>query len=112
MTYEEFQHLARLSIVGSLDEDESELFCAGRLEFGSRAESFIAECRKLNLIFALSLRPMPPNSATKEKLLARIRALPKKNSGDDRDEPETPFRAFLGHERFRVDARYPGSQEF
>jgi len=73
MTYKEFQQLARLFIVGSLDEEEMERFCSGRLQFGHRAEEFILECRKLNIVFALSLRPMPPAPSTKARLLARIR---------------------------------------
>ena len=76
MTYEEFQHLARLYVVGALDEEEREQFRAGRMVFGPRAEAFIRECRKLNAAFALSLRPMAPRPETKQKLMERIRATP------------------------------------
>ncbi len=77
MNYEDFQHLARLFVVGALDEDELEEFHTGKRLFGSRAEEFIAECRKLNAVFALSLTPKPPLPETKAKLLARIRATPR-----------------------------------
>ncbi len=74
MSYEEFQQLARLFIVGTLDDDEMDRFSAGRLLFGEQAEAFIGECRNLSAIFALSLQPKPPRPETKAKLLARIRA--------------------------------------
>lgn len=81
MFFEEFQHLARLYIVGALDPDEMEQFCAGRQAFGAEAEAFIDECRKLNAVFALSLRPCEPDPRTKGKLLARIKeaSAPKEN---------------------------------
>ena len=72
MHFEEFQHLARLSIVGALDPDELAQFQAGRREFGAAAEAFLDECRKLNAVFALSLRPCAPDPRTKARLLARI----------------------------------------
>ena len=72
MNYEEFQHLARLSVVGALDPDEWTQFQAGRREFGAQAEVFLDECRKLNAVFALSLRPCAPDPRTKARLLARI----------------------------------------
>lgn len=73
MNFEEFQHLARLSVVGALDPDELAEFEAGRCQFGPEAERFIQECRKLNAVFALSLRPCEPDPRTKERLLERIR---------------------------------------
>jgi len=73
MTFEDFKHLARLYIVGALDDDEMARFRSGRKLFGKSAEDFINECRKLNAAFALSLQPAQPNPATKEKLLAKIR---------------------------------------
>ncbi|MEI6562660.1 MAG: hypothetical protein WCO68_11380 [Verrucomicrobiota bacterium] len=72
MNFEEFQHLARLSIVGALDPEEAAQFQAGRREFGAEAEAFLAECRKLNAVFALSLRPCEPDPRTKARLFARI----------------------------------------
>jgi len=76
MNFEEFQHLARLSIVGALDPDELAQFQAGRLEFGAEAEAFIDECRKLNAVFALSLRPCAPDPRTKARILAQIKRTP------------------------------------
>ena len=64
--------MARLSIVGALDPDEMAQFRAGRLEFGAEAEAFLDECRKLNAVFALSLRPCAPDPRTKARLFARI----------------------------------------
>ena len=81
MNYDEFQHLARLYVVGALDEDEMDLFCEGRLLFGDQAEDFIGECRKLNAMFALSLCPLNPHPSTKQKLLARIGDSPTANRG-------------------------------
>jgi hypothetical protein len=72
MMFEEFQHLARLSVVGALEPDEQLLFQAGLREFGKAAEEFLRECRKLNAVFALSLRPCPPDPRTKARLMARI----------------------------------------
>jgi len=72
MLFEEFQHLARLSVVGALDPDEEEQFLAGRQAFGAQAEAFIDECRKLNAVFALSLHPCDPDPRTKGKIFARI----------------------------------------
>jgi len=72
MNFEEFQHLARLSIVGALDPDEMAQFRVGRMEFGAEAEAFLDECRKLNAVFALSLRPCAPDPRTKARLFARI----------------------------------------
>lgn len=87
MTYKEFQHLARLFIVGSLDEEEMERFCSGRLQYGLRAEKFIFQCRKLNAVFALSLRPMPPAPSTKRRLLDRIREQRADFFARDSDQP-------------------------
>jgi len=73
MTFEEFQHLARLSVVGALEPDELLLFEAGRGQFGATAEEFLKECRKLNAVFALSLRPCDPDPRTKARIMARIK---------------------------------------
>ena len=82
MQFEEFQYLARLSIIGKLDPDELEQFMAGRREFGKRAEACINECRKLGTALALSLCPCEPNPMTKEKLFAKIRQSGSPNSGN------------------------------
>ena len=74
MNFEEFEHKARLYVVGALDAEETTGFQAARKEFGQRAEDFIRECRKLSSLFALSLRPQTPKPDAKEKLLARIQA--------------------------------------
>lgn len=72
MHFEEFQHLARLYIVGALDSEEMAQFCEGREAFGAEAEAFLKECRKLNAVFALSLRPCEPDPRTKGRLFSRI----------------------------------------
>jgi hypothetical protein len=73
MNFEEFENLARLFVVGALEDGEEEAFHEARQEFGRRAEDVIAEFRKLNSVFALSLRPHPPHPETKRKLLQAIR---------------------------------------
>lgn len=69
-----FEHLARLYVVGALDEDELQEFERLRSEGGEGAEQFIAECERLSEAFALSLRPTAPDMTTKKKLLDRIRS--------------------------------------
>jgi len=69
-----FEHLARLYVVGALDEDELLEFERLRVEGGEEAERFICECERLSEAFALSLRPSAPCVTTKQKLLDRIRA--------------------------------------
>ncbi|HEX4084847.1 MAG TPA: hypothetical protein VHY22_08050 [Chthoniobacteraceae bacterium] len=73
MNFEEFENLARLYVVGALEDGEDEAFRDARQEFGERAESTIAEFRQLNSVFALSLLPHPPHPDTKRKLLEAIR---------------------------------------
>jgi hypothetical protein len=73
MNFEEFENLARLYVVGALEDGEEEAFQEARQEFGSQAEELIAEFRQLNSVFALSLRPHPPHPDTKRKLLHAIR---------------------------------------
>lgn len=72
MSFEDFQHLARLYVVGALDEDELLAFEAARRSLGEKAEEFIKECRQLSAAFALSLRPQAPRKDAKEKLLELI----------------------------------------
>jgi hypothetical protein len=74
MTFEEFEHLARLSVMEALDATELAAFRAARGEFGERAEAAIRDCRRLNAALALSLRPLPPDPATREHLLKLISA--------------------------------------
>jgi hypothetical protein len=73
MNFEEFENLARLYVVGALEDGEEEAFQEARQEFGTRAEDLIAEFHQLNSVFALSLRPHPPHPDTKRKLLRAIR---------------------------------------
>ena len=75
MSFEEFENQARLYVVGALDSEETENFQHARAEYGGRAEDFINECRKLNSVFALSLRPKKPKPDTRERLLAQIREI-------------------------------------
>ena len=72
MNFEEFENLARLYVVGALEDGEEDAFLDAREAFGPRAEELIAEFRQLNSIFALSLRPHPPHPDTKRKLLRAI----------------------------------------
>jgi anti-sigma-K factor RskA len=73
MSFEEFENLARLYVVGALEADEIEEFRQVRQKLGRRAEEIISDCRKLNAAFALSLHPREPHPETREKLLDRIR---------------------------------------
>lgn len=73
MSFEDFEHLARLHVVGALDPEESREFEAGRTEFGDRAETCLHECLSLNAAFALSLRPRAPRGDAKERLMGLIR---------------------------------------
>ena len=73
MNFEEFENLARLYVVGALENGEEDAFQDARREFGDRAEKIIAEFRQLNSVFALSLCPHPPHPDTKRKLLQAIR---------------------------------------
>lgn len=74
MNFDEFQHLARLYVIGALDEEEMSSFEHGRKAFGPRADRFLTECRRLSSIFALSLHPQPPARDAKKKLMSLIRA--------------------------------------
>jgi len=83
MNFEEFENKARLYVLGALDEEETEHFQKARVLFGHRAEDFIKECRKLNSVFALSLRPNMPKPETKARLMAKIREAIKKSGSCD-----------------------------
>ena len=74
MNFEDFQHLARLYVVGALDGEEMVLFERGRQQWGATADSFVHECRDLNAAFALSLRPKAPRSDGKSRLMSLIAA--------------------------------------
>jgi len=92
MNFDEFENLARLYVVGALDEEEMELFLKARKELGLRAEATITEFRRLSSVFALSLRPHAPKPDTKHKLLARIRESIGQDSERDGTELNELFR--------------------
>ncbi len=73
MTFEEFQNLARLYVVGALELDELSQFGEGLRHFGEAAEEYVDECRRLESVFALSLCPAPVKEDAKARLLAMIR---------------------------------------
>lgn len=72
MNSEQFESKARLFVLGALDEDELQEFESARCDFGPEGEGVIRECERLSSMFALSLRPTPPQPATKERLLSMI----------------------------------------
>ena len=74
MSFEEFQSLARMYVVGALDEDELTAFEQARQEHGEEAERCIAECERLASAFALSLQPQKPAPHARRDLLSRIAA--------------------------------------
>jgi hypothetical protein len=73
MSFNEFEHKARLYVVGALDEEETAEFLDARREFGAVGDELIRESQKLAAAFALSLRPQPVPPETKQRLLAMIR---------------------------------------
>jgi hypothetical protein len=72
MNFEEFETKARLYVLGAMDDDEMAEFEKVRQEFGLEGEKVIRECERLNSVFALSLRPVAPQPATKQRLLSMI----------------------------------------
>jgi hypothetical protein len=89
MNFEEFENLARLYVVGALEDGEEEAFQEAREDFGDLAEELIAEFRQLNSVFALSLHPHPPHPDTKGKLLRVVRRSMHVTEHVE-DLPETP----------------------
>jgi hypothetical protein len=73
MSFEEFQNLARLFVIGALDPDETERFESARRDFGQRAEDFILECYSLSEAFALSLKPAKSSEQIKSRLMEMVR---------------------------------------
>lgn len=73
MNFEAFENLARLYVIGALDDREHAEFEQARAEFGPKAEALITECQQLNAAFALSLRPRAPKTDAKSKLMNLIR---------------------------------------
>lgn len=72
MKFDEFEHLARLHVIGALEPADRQPFEHARKHFGEQAEAFLKECRRLNAVLALSLQPLPPSSETRERLLKMI----------------------------------------
>lgn len=72
MNFEAFENLARLYVIGALDDREQADFEQARADFGPRAEALISECQQLNAAFALSLRPRAPRNDAKSKLMSLI----------------------------------------
>ncbi len=89
MSFEEFENKARLYVLGALDEEETAAFHDARQKFGREAEEVIKECRKLNSVFALSLRPNLPKPETKALLMAKIRAAMKRAGTCDGNHSDT-----------------------
>jgi len=88
MNFDEFQHLARLYVVGALDDDEMEEFVVARADYGNSAEDYLVECQRLNTAFALSLNPVRPKPETKSALLQRLRNEMSKATGRHLTEME------------------------
>lgn len=72
MNSDDFESMARLYVLGAMDNDELAEFERQRHELGPSAERVIQECERLNSMFALSLRPTPPKPSTKQKLLDMV----------------------------------------
>ncbi len=73
MSFEEFQNLARLYVIGALEAEENEAFMQAQKHFGQKAEDYIAECYSMHEAFALSLRPAKSSEALKDRLMAMVR---------------------------------------
>ena len=73
MSFEQFQSLSRLYVIGALEPRELKEFEKARKKFGQKAEDYITECRSLEEAFALSLRPAKASDAIKERLMAMVR---------------------------------------
>jgi hypothetical protein len=73
MRYEQFQHLARLYVVGALELDELTEFEEGMRLYGEIAEEYLKECRRMEAALTLSLRRSAPRSDAKQSLLEAIR---------------------------------------
>ena len=72
MTYEEFQHLARLYALDALEPDELREFRTALAFYGERASRYVAQCRKVNDALSLRHDPIPPDPTTREKILRMI----------------------------------------
>ncbi len=74
MSFEEFQNQARMYVIGALEPEETADFELARKDFGSEAESFIAECYNLHEAFALSLQPAKSSDTLKNRLMSMVRS--------------------------------------
>jgi hypothetical protein len=73
MSFEEFQKIARLYVIGALEASEVRAFEKARKKFGQKAEDYISECYSLHEAFALSLRPAKASTAIKDRLMSMVR---------------------------------------
>ncbi len=89
MSFESFENLARLHVIGALDGEELKAFQLGRKMYGQRAEEHIRECRRMRAAFALSLRPKPPHQDGRQRLMRLIEQSLRRTSaegGEVKDE--------------------------
>jgi hypothetical protein len=73
MSFEEFQKIARLYVIGALEPSEVRAFEKARKTFGQKAEDYVSECYSLHEAFALSLRPAKASTAIKDRLMSMVR---------------------------------------
>ena len=74
MTFEQFQNRARLYAIGALYPEELDDFEQARIQFGSRAQSFLRDCYALRDAFALSLRGSASRAALSQRVLSMARS--------------------------------------
>ena len=73
MSFDEFESLARLYVIGALEAEETNDFEKARKKLGQKAEDTIAECYGLHEAFALSLQPAKTSTELKKRLMAMVR---------------------------------------
>ena len=72
MNFEEFQHQARLYVIGALDPEELDEFEREREKWGKKAQDLVIQCTALHESFTLSLRAETV-FAVKERVMAMVR---------------------------------------
>ncbi|HEU0273257.1 MAG TPA: hypothetical protein VFQ83_01870 [Candidatus Udaeobacter sp.] len=72
MDFHEFQHQARLYVIGALDSEELDEFEREREKWGKKAEDLVIQCSALHESFTLSLRENTV-FAIKERVMAMVR---------------------------------------
>ena len=72
MTFEDFQNMARLHVIGALYPEELAAFERARTHFGVRAQAFLRECYALIYAFALSLRSADSRETLKQRVTSRL----------------------------------------